>query len=94
MQLLLPIFRADFALFENYNYVTEDAVACPITAFAGQGDSRARPQAVADWQEHTYKEFTMHILPGDHFFLHQAQREILEIISSTLKPFLKQNFGV
>ena len=93
MGMLLPLLRADFALFENYKYEREDVLTCPITAFAGQGDSRAYPQVMADWRKHTCEAFTLYTLPGDHFFLHQAQDELVARIVTILTN-MQKDFSV
>jgi medium-chain acyl-[acyl-carrier-protein] hydrolase len=80
MELLLPMLRADFALFETYNYIPKEPLSCPITAFGGLQDTRATSQQISHWYEHTHTTFTLHMFPGDHFFILEARKELLEKI--------------
>lgn len=88
MELVSPVLRADFALRETYEYVAEPPLECPVSAFTGVEDRDVpRPDAEA-WREQTAHAFELHRFPGDHFFLHTAQRLLLERISLTLNGLL------
>ncbi|TBR58322.1 putative thioesterase [Westiellopsis prolifica IICB1] len=80
MQLFMPILRADFAVLETYIYSQETPLDCPITAFGGLQDQEARHDQIKAWQEQTSASFSLHMLPGNHFFLHSFQSLLLEII--------------
>jgi len=84
MQLLLPILRADFAVCETHLCAAEPPLDCPITAFGGREDHRVRPEDLAAWQQQTTATFTLHLLPGDHFFIHSAQARLLELLGQAL----------
>jgi medium-chain acyl-[acyl-carrier-protein] hydrolase len=77
MELLLPTIRADFQLVETYQYYSEPALDCSITAFSGTADTIVDQQDVADWSSQTTDQFTHYLLPGDHFFIHTAQSELI-----------------
>ncbi|HEX8353838.1 MAG TPA: alpha/beta fold hydrolase [Pyrinomonadaceae bacterium] len=85
LALVLPILRADFAVCDNYVHAPGEPLGRPLTAFAGDGDRDAGPDAVAAWRQHTTAEFALRVLPGDHFFLHSAQAELLADIARTLR---------
>jgi medium-chain acyl-[acyl-carrier-protein] hydrolase len=59
MQLLLPILRADFEAFENYEYTFQRASAgtCPIIAFGGSDDSHVDRARLDGWAHHTDGNF-------------------------------------
>lgn len=84
MQLMLPTLRADFAVGETYRYRPAPPLDCPMAAFGGADDSRLNRDQLEAWREHTAAEFSLHILPGDHFFLHSAQPALLAIIADQL----------
>lgn len=84
MQLLLPLVRADFEAFETYSYVIEEPFACPISAFGGAGDPEVSPGDLKEWQRHTTSDFSLQILEGDHFFIHQHERLLLRTIDQSL----------
>lgn len=84
MQLLLPSLRADFAVIETYAYVAEPPLECPITAFGGLQDQEVSYDELKAWQEQTNASFSLHMLPGNHFFLHSAQLLLLKLLSQDL----------
>jgi medium-chain acyl-[acyl-carrier-protein] hydrolase len=84
MQLMLPLLRADFSVCETYQYYEEPALDCPITVFGGIGDREVPAAALPPWREHTTAAFSLHMFPGDHFFLHTAQSDMLHLIARKL----------
>ncbi|MDQ3918034.1 MAG: alpha/beta fold hydrolase, partial [Acidobacteriota bacterium] len=85
MQLMLPMLRADFEAIQTYDYEPGPPLSCPITAFGGLEDQDVTPQQLEAWREQTVGRFVAHMLPGDHFFLHTAQAQLLEIVSAELR---------
>ena len=85
MELFLPILRADFAVCETYSYVPEPPLACPIIAFVGTDDADVTLAHVEAWREQTVSDFRLYRIPGDHFFLHTAERQVLYLLSSELQ---------
>jgi medium-chain acyl-[acyl-carrier-protein] hydrolase len=83
--VMLPVLRADFTLYETYRYVDEPPLDCPITAFGGEQDQMVSEQDLAAWREQTSREFALHMLPGNHFFLAASQDVILQIIARALR---------
>lgn len=84
MQLLLPLLRADFQLIQTYAYKPGPPLACPITAFGGVQDLDAGRDLLELWREQTTAGFSLHMLPGDHFFLHTSRDLLLQTISRKL----------
>lgn len=68
MQIMLPVLRADFAVYETYEHVTEPPLACPISAFGGLQDHRVGPCDLDAWRSHTDAAFALRMFSGDHFF--------------------------
>jgi surfactin synthase thioesterase subunit len=83
-RLILPIFRADFELSETYTSAGEVPLDIPITAFGGTQDTRAEQKDLDGWREHTSKTFTLHMLPGDHFFWRSDPEPTWQIIQQSL----------
>lgn len=81
LHAMLPMLRADFALFENYVYRSRPVLAGPITVFGGEQDRIVGRNDLAAWREHTSERFALHMLEGDHFFLRSAQPFITREIS-------------
>ncbi|KYG11226.1 hypothetical protein BE21_57995 [Sorangium cellulosum] len=63
-------------------------IAAPIVAIAGSDDSIVSPRDVQDLQTRTTERFYSHLLPGDHEFLIDREREITHIVDSHLTSLL------
>jgi medium-chain acyl-[acyl-carrier-protein] hydrolase len=84
MQLMTPLLRADFSVCQTYEYTPEPPLSCPITVFGGVEDETGREQLEA-WREQTTSTFTLNMFPGGHFFIHEAQPQVLQIIGHQLR---------
>lgn len=84
MSLLMPILRADFEVVETWQYTPEPPLDVPITALGGHQDELAPPTELSGWHEHTVREFSTHLFPGGHFFLHSAAVPVLTVIARAL----------
>lgn len=82
--MLLPTLRADFALCETYSYTPGPPLPCPITAFGGHDDLTVSREHLDGWSQHTAAAFSLHTLPGDHFFIHQSLPQMIEALSHEL----------
>jgi medium-chain acyl-[acyl-carrier-protein] hydrolase len=85
LRLMLPLLRADFAIVQTYSYAEGPLLNCPLTAFVGSQDEDVKRENVAPWGEHTTASFSMHVLPGGHFFLHSSRCALLEIVARELE---------
>lgn len=84
MQLMLPILRADFAVCETYQYQEKPPLPCPITALGGWRDPATKSGGLKGWRDHTTATFRKKTFPGNHFFLHSAQKRLLKFIGQQL----------
>lgn len=91
MELKLPVLRGDFELCETYQYRSEPPLSCPITAFCGVDDPGETREMLERWQERTNKRFTLHMVPGDHFFLHSSEQLLLQMLSAELSEIAGQS---
>jgi medium-chain acyl-[acyl-carrier-protein] hydrolase len=87
MELLVPIIRADFAVLETYIYTPEPPLDCPIMVFGGLEDSEANYEELEAWREHTNSNFSLQMLPGDHFFISSSQSLLLESLAKHIVDF-------
>jgi medium-chain acyl-[acyl-carrier-protein] hydrolase len=85
MALLLPVVRADFTVYESYEYRPDEPLECPIHAFGGDRDEREKEADLAGWREQTRSPFSARLFPGDHFFLHAAQPALVQAITRELE---------
>jgi medium-chain acyl-[acyl-carrier-protein] hydrolase len=70
----LPIIRADVRISELEVIADDAPLACPITAFGGLSDERARPAEITAWRSQTSAAFDHELFPGGHFFI-QTERD-------------------
>src|SRR5262249_32635202 len=89
MELLAPTLRADFRLAETYRSPTAVALQCPVIAFGGEDDPDVTISDLDAWREVGAKEFRLHMLPGDHFFINTNQRRVLDLVASELARVAK-----
>jgi medium-chain acyl-[acyl-carrier-protein] hydrolase len=73
LAIVAPIVRADMRLHDSYG-IPKDPEArqlpCPITALGGTEDLVNIPEhSLREWGRYTTR-LTMHLVPGDHFFVH------------------------
>jgi medium-chain acyl-[acyl-carrier-protein] hydrolase len=94
-QLYLPVLRADFEIAEKYQFKDGEPLACPITAFGGQGDLGVSHDDLKAWANHTTGEFSAHMFAGDHFFIWQSEDLVHRIfyykIHSTMKSVQRKS---
>jgi medium-chain acyl-[acyl-carrier-protein] hydrolase len=86
LTLLLPTLRSDFQLVETYRYLPGPPLPCPITVIGGTNDKEISPDHLARWRELSSGAFQQYMLPGDHFFIHQAESQLISIIAKQLEP--------
>ncbi|XP_030645018.1 S-acyl fatty acid synthase thioesterase, medium chain [Chanos chanos] len=86
MKLFLPALKADLHVVENYRCSKPEVpfLSCPVTCFDGKEDL---PHDLEAWKHMTSGEFTVHMLPGSHFYLKEAANEkvILDHITKHLE---------
>jgi len=84
LELMVPIIRKDFQMYETYQYYDEQPLECPITALGGTHDRYTKPEDIEAWSRHTKMLFSKHMLNGDHFFYNTNLKNIVEVIITTL----------
>ncbi len=84
-QLFLPIFRADFGVCETYAHTSEEPLAIPMTVFGGLQDQRVSRAVLDAWREQTRSSFSLHMLPGDHFFWRSNSQPVWQIITQSYR---------
>lgn len=84
LELVMPILRADFCLCDTYRYASESPLSTPITVFGGTEDCEVSPDQLLAWRDETRGGFTLHLIPGDHFFIHTSVQLLIERLSHEL----------
>jgi medium-chain acyl-[acyl-carrier-protein] hydrolase len=88
LEVLLPSIRADFSLVDNYIFVPDKRLRCAISAFGGLLDQKVSLPDLEGWSELSSGKFTLRLFPGDHFFLHGQERQLLMAIERDLRSLL------
>ncbi|MFZ4535716.1 thioesterase II family protein [Propionivibrio sp.] len=82
MRMLVPILRADIGLVEHA--VPNQALTCPILAYAGKQDHAADSVAVGGWRRFAQNGFALRSFDGGHFFARTAS-DFLPTLAGDLK---------
>jgi medium-chain acyl-[acyl-carrier-protein] hydrolase len=83
LALVGPTLEADTRLCEGYEYVEDAPLECPITVFRGHTDYVGDDQ-LGGWRAHTRGAFQAQTFLGDHFFLRDTPRGVVQSIQRTL----------
>ncbi|MFD0690919.1 thioesterase II family protein [Actinomadura fibrosa] len=84
LQMILPALRADYRAIDGYEYRPGAPLRVPLVALTGQDDPRTGRSDVEAWAGHTTGAFSLHVMPGGHFFLDAQHREVAEIVADAL----------
>jgi len=90
LELLLPRIRADGAVYETYHCEQQQPLDCRIVVFHGFDDHLVSHAGLAAWRAQTRHSFRRYGFPGGHFFVHEAEKEVIEHINRELQPFLTE----
>ena len=71
-------------VFETYEYQEEEPLPVPITAFYGSDDPEATRGETEGWERHTSGGFSLHEIPGGHFYLTHSSPLLLSHIRRVL----------
>ncbi len=83
-KVFIPLLRSDFTLSESkINRPEISPLATNITIFLGETEGVPMDMAIK-WKKHTEKECFIYYLEGGHFFLFDQEKEIIEIINTSL----------
>jgi medium-chain acyl-[acyl-carrier-protein] hydrolase len=86
LALLLPVMRADLAVFETYEHLARDPLAIPILAMSGESDPHVTHAEALAWRGHTTGRFEAEFFPGGHFFIQSE----LGAVTARVARFLAQ----
>ncbi len=90
MALVLPVLRADFAVWDHYVYEDEKPLACPISVYGGLQDRDMTRAHINAWGEQTSAAFRVSMFPGDHFFIHADERLLLQTLARELSEVINR----
>ncbi len=71
-ELVMPYVKADFRMLAAYSCREEALLDCPVTVLVGADDPQVGADQAARWRETSRAGFSLHTLPGGHFYLSDA----------------------
>lgn len=81
-ELILPVLQADCEMHENYVPSTDDPVSVPICSLRGDHDGLVTAEEANQWRDATTAGFGYTEFPGDHMYLVDHAREVLDVIEA------------
>ncbi len=81
-ELILPVLQADCEMHENYVPSTDEPVSVPICSIRGDRDGLVSAEQGREWARATTAGFRYAELPGDHMYLVDSGREVLDVIEA------------
>ncbi len=85
LDLYLPVLRADYRIYELYQYKTgREPLPVDYTVLTGSTDIIAGEMNMMDWKSYTSKKFQMRHFEGGHFFLHEQSEILMKTIEEQL----------
>jgi medium-chain acyl-[acyl-carrier-protein] hydrolase len=84
LEMVLEVTRADMAVLESHQYRDEEPLDCPLLAVGGTQDTALDREGLEGWRRHTSRAFSLHWLPGGHFFIRDAGRELIALARGAL----------
>ena len=83
MALTLPVLRADFLLCGRYQPRLRPVLNCPVHVLGGTADKATTEQLIG-WSRETCGSFSVDMLAGGHFFIHEHEARVLRLIKDQL----------
>jgi medium-chain acyl-[acyl-carrier-protein] hydrolase len=90
LELMLPVVRADFEIVQTYQYQPQHPLEVAMDVFAGSQDTNASAEQMEGWKRHTTGPFSQHVIPGDHFFILHAQKQLLDLLAAGLNGVVRR----
>ena len=84
MSLTLPVQRADIQLCGRFEAVSRPLHKCPVHVLGGKAD-RATTEQLIGWSQETRGSFSVDMLAGGHFFIHEQEAKVLRVIKDQLE---------
>jgi medium-chain acyl-[acyl-carrier-protein] hydrolase len=91
LEHVLPALKADFVVCDEYVYLAERPLECPIVALGGSGDRMISPDDLDAWREQTAAGFELQLFDGDHFYVLTQPLRVAAAVSARLLPALRSS---
>ncbi|MEN9568432.1 MAG: hypothetical protein RLZZ69_3628, partial [Cyanobacteriota bacterium] len=84
-QTLISNLKADFEILQTYFYTKEEPLESHIHAFGGIADPKVSRHELAAWKQQTKFDFQLEMFNGNHFFLREAENEVINTIQKAIE---------
>ncbi|WP_084380166.1 thioesterase II family protein [Pseudomonas mucidolens] len=84
MNLTLPVLRADFLLCGRFRPLQRQPLKCPVHVLGGKED-KATTEQLMGWRKETAGSFSVDMMTGGHFFIHEHEARVLRVIKEHLE---------
>ncbi|MEU6679779.1 alpha/beta fold hydrolase [Streptomyces sp. NPDC046925] len=81
-ELILPTLQADCEMHESYVPSTDEPVSVPICSLRGSVDGLVTAEEAQQWRDATTAEFSYAEFEGDHMYLVDSGRQVLDAIEA------------
>jgi surfactin synthase thioesterase subunit len=90
MSMTLPVLRADFLLCGGFRPAQRAPLNCPVHVLGGKADRATTEQLIA-WSQETRGSFSVDMLAGGHFFIHEHEAKVLRMLKDHLEPHRRRH---
>lgn len=84
MSLTLPVLRADFMMCGRFTPAERPLLNCPVHVLGGKED-RATTEQLIGWSKETLGSFSVDMMTGGHFFIHEHEARVIRTIKTHLE---------
>jgi surfactin synthase thioesterase subunit len=91
MSLTLPVLRADFLMCGRFRPRERPLLKCPVHVLGGKED-RATTEQLIGWSKETSGSFSVDMMTGGHFFIHEHEARVLRLIRDHLDVHYRRHF--
>ncbi|MFE9775273.1 thioesterase II family protein [Streptomyces sp. NPDC005931] len=93
LRLVLPAVRVDYRAVETYRHRAGPEPSCPVAVLRGADDPKVTREEAEAWRDHTTGLCTLDTFPGGHFFLREAQADVVGVVRARLRPLSPLGVG-
>ncbi|MFF8730919.1 thioesterase II family protein [Streptomyces sp. NPDC015171] len=80
LTLLLPVFRADLTLLDNYRHRETGPLPVPLVVLGGDADT-VTAEDLEQWKEHSTEAVRVRRYPGGHFYFRDDPAPLLSVLA-------------
>ncbi len=89
LEVLLPIIRLDYMLLDTYQPDKTHIIKTPLYIFVGNEDREVVETNLEEWKYFAKIFKGLSVFTGDHFYLHNNQRKLIETLSNIIEDSKK-----